>query len=100
MRYDKRVNLRRGVHIPAKLIASRDAPLRDCVVLDISELGARLGLDDAQDTPEEFTVLLAPQGRPYRRCRVVWRTDNQMGVIFDKDISSHTYLDKIPFAQG
>lgn len=79
MLVEKRNYPRRQVHIPAKVTFAPDAPPRDCVVLDISEMGARLGLDGAQDAPEEFTIVLSPSGRPYRRCRVVWRTEAEMG---------------------
>jgi hypothetical protein len=81
--------LRRAVHIPAKLIAAEDAPQCDCVVLDISENGARIGIEAARGMPDEFTVVFTPRGSPYRRCRVVWRADTQVGVEFDKAVTSH-----------
>jgi hypothetical protein len=74
---------RRQVHIPAKLVVSPRGPLRDCMILNISDAGARLEMPTTQDLPEEFTMLLAPRGHATRRCRVVWRTDGQMGVMFE-----------------
>lgn len=90
---DNRQYLRRAVHIPAKLIVDGDAPELDCVVLDISEGGARIGVEAAKEMPEKFTVVFTPRGSPYRRCRVVWRADSQVGVAFDKAVTSHIGAD-------
>jgi hypothetical protein len=63
---------------------------RNCVVIDISETGARVGVDAAQDIPDQFTILFATGDRPFRRCYVIWRKDAQLGVRFDPTITSHT----------
>jgi hypothetical protein len=83
--------MRRPIQIPAKMATNSGAPLRDCIVLDISEDGARLGIEAAQAPPDEFTIVFAPGGCPYRRCRVLWRSETQLGVRFDKKYTSHTY---------
>jgi PilZ domain len=93
---EKRRLPRRLVHIPAKFATSDSAPLRDCIVVDISDYGARLELDNPNDVPERFTVVMGPNGGPYRRCRVVWRANNQMGVEFDRDSSSHACQEGAP----
>jgi hypothetical protein len=95
MRYDKRDFVRRTFPIPAMLAVAPDAQLRKCMVLDISESGARLGIDGAGDLPDEFTIILGPGGRPFRRCRVVWRADTQVAVRFDRNRSSHTNADTL-----
>jgi hypothetical protein len=89
MLIERRNQPRRPVEIPAKLTTGEGSPLRDCVVTDISELGAKLWTDAAQDAPDDFTIAFAPRG-PYRRCHVVWRTDGQMGVLFASDSPSHS----------
>jgi hypothetical protein len=93
---DRRLHARRIVHIPAKLMAGTESPLRDCVLVDISEYGARLEIEAAQDTPDNFTILLAPGHGPFRQCHVVWRGDGQLGVAFDKSHSSQVFPEPPP----
>jgi hypothetical protein len=71
------------VELPAKVIAEGGSPLCDCIMLDISDSGAKLRIDDPERLPEDFTIALAPRG-PYRRCHIVWRTDSQVGVEFNR----------------
>jgi hypothetical protein len=84
MHVENRKQIRRPLEIPAKLSADGGAPPRDCVVIDISDYGARLRIDTPQDTPNDFTIVLAPRG-PFRRCHVVWRAAGHVGVIFHRD---------------
>jgi hypothetical protein len=51
-----------------------------CVVLDVSETGARLNLGDTQALPEQFVIALTPDLR--RWCRVKWRKNEELGVEF------------------
>lgn len=59
-------------------------PMRDCIMRDISVSGAKLGIMTTTPNaiPNEFTLLLSPDGRVRHRCRVAWRTDENMGVEF------------------
>jgi hypothetical protein len=47
-----------------------------CIICDISARGARLTVGARRETPDEFTLTLR------RRCRVVRRSDGQIGVEF------------------
>ncbi len=85
---ENRKSVRRQVYIRAKLIGRDQTTPLDCAVLDISEGGARLGVRAAQDVPQEFTLVLGANGHPYRRCRVVWRKDAHVGVVFDRTLAS------------
>jgi hypothetical protein len=95
MRFDNRRHVRRPIQIPAKMVTDSGAPLHDCMVLDISESGARLGIEATQAPPDKFTIVFTPTGQPYRRCRVLWRSGCQLGVLFDKKHSSHTYPESV-----
>jgi hypothetical protein len=95
MRFDNRRHIRRPIQIPAKITTESGATLHDCVVLDISEDGARLGIEAAQVAPDEFKIVFTPGGCPYRGCRVLWRSETQLGVLFDKKCSSHTYAESV-----
>jgi len=59
-------------------------PLRGCIVSDVSETGARLDVEQPQSVPEQFNLLLSGRGGIYRRCRIVWRSQDQVGVRFEK----------------
>ena len=52
----------------------------ECVVLDISETGARLRPTDVKSVPEKFR-LRGPDGTK-RLCEVVWRDSQKIGVRF------------------
>ena len=53
-----------------------------CVLWDMSETGARLSAARSNFLPGGFTLLLTKDRRSQRHCRVVWRTDGQLGVQF------------------
>lgn len=51
-----------------------------CVVLDISDYGARLVPANILTCPNKFSLKVGD--RPARDCKVVWRRKTQMGVKF------------------
>lgn len=61
-----------GAHIP-------------CVLWDLSEGGARLAAPHTGELPPAFKLLLSRDGSSQRLCRVVWRSDKQLGVQFIQD---------------
>jgi len=57
----------------------------ECLIIDMSETGARLQPADPLDIemlPERFEVLVLKTGER-RRVRVAWRGEMDMGVAFD-----------------
>jgi hypothetical protein len=57
--------------------------VRDCVVRDISNLGARLSLISTAYIPDKF-ALTFDAGHTLRPCRTAWRTGAQIGVEFQE----------------
>jgi hypothetical protein len=55
-----------------------------CIVLDISESGARMLLDDSYNLPGQFEIRLAAEGL-HRGARLVWHTGNEAGIAFTAD---------------
>jgi hypothetical protein len=57
-----------------------------CEISDISDGGARLRplMCTPKTLPDTFTLLLSACGRVRRRCRVIWRTDQELGVKFQE----------------
>jgi len=72
--------------IPRTLVSKRaeiaaGQSLRACVVCDISSLGARLTLANNAPIPGIFDLTF-DAARTLRKCRVAWRSEDQVGVEF------------------
>ncbi len=77
---------------PAGLYHPDGKPICGCVLRDISDYGARLRIGEnatAQDTPIPPTFILAisKSGNVFRRCELIWRTDDEVGVKFSRSAS-------------
>ena len=57
---------------------------RDCMMIDVSQTGARLLIEGSLEglDLEEFLLLLSSTGLAYRRCRLVRVAGDQIGVEF------------------
>jgi hypothetical protein len=86
-RAELRKRPRRHFHYSARIVIDEKGTLRACQISDISETGARLVLENVSDLPDQFMLLLTPNGEARRRCRVVWRDGAAIGVAFpDADL--------------
>jgi hypothetical protein len=70
---------RRRILKSGTIILGKEAHL-PCLVRNLSEAGARLEVQATFEIPSAF--LLGMPGRPPRTCKVIWRTDRQLGVHF------------------
>jgi hypothetical protein len=59
-----------------------------CVLSDISEAGARIDVEDSKKIPDHFFLLLSGNGKARRACHVIWRKPQQIGVHFERKLSS------------
>ena len=84
MMLDRRRAPRRQCRLPCKVIPSDGSAVRDAMVVDISDFGACVAVEDAASMPDEFALTFSPTGFPLRRCRMSWRTDNRIGVEFSE----------------
>jgi hypothetical protein len=53
----------------------------ECTVRNLSEIGACLMVESPVGIPDEFDLVLDREKVP-RRCHVVWRSANKIGVAF------------------
>jgi hypothetical protein len=83
MSSNRRKSVRRALGYGAKIVAPDGSWGRDCRVVDVSNDGARLAIDAPADLPRDFMLALSERGRA-RRCRVVWTTDGEIGVKFER----------------
>lgn len=81
---EKRKNIRRAIRYTARIGLGDGSPLQGCMVSDVSETGARLDVEHPEALPEAFTLVLSGRGGIHRQCRVMWRTEDQIGVRFVK----------------
>jgi hypothetical protein len=84
-RTDLRKTRRRHFDYGAKIQKDKDSPAVACAISDISISGARLNLKDDVELPDNFFLLLTPNGAARRRCRLVWRDGLMVGVKFPKN---------------
>ena len=70
--------------IDATVISIDGTLKRPCMVIDISHSGAKIGLCDENSRFDlaEFFLLMSTRGAVHRRCRIVRRYGNEIGVIF------------------
>jgi hypothetical protein len=78
---DRRNSVRRRVEYAGSI--QRHRGRQDlCVIWDVSDKGARLVVPSAKDLPEKFILTIRPDGQKRYYCRVMWRTECQVGVSF------------------
>jgi hypothetical protein len=79
---EQRCQPREQVHIAAKINVG--GSLRECLILDISDSGARVAVEAPKDIPDRTAICMTKRGFPIHRCRVIWRSDCEIGVKFDE----------------
>jgi len=79
----ERRNPRHQTRRVATVSFGADKPPVPCVILDISDGGARLAVEHPlADLPEHFTLNLFKDGSVSRGCEVVWTDTKFVGVRF------------------
>jgi hypothetical protein len=79
---ENRKAIRRRVLKSATIEFDRGA--HSCAVRDLSDTGANLDVPHALAIPYEFTLTMETD-QP-RRCRVIWRKENRLGVAFAEQV--------------
>jgi hypothetical protein len=83
-RKSERVDFERGIDV--YIMGIDGTWRRNCVMVDVSQTGARLSIDGSLEGLDlkEFFLLLSSTGLAYRRCRIVRVAGDQIGVEFLK----------------
>src|ERR1700684_1846111 len=97
---NKRKALRRPVRYTA-WVALEDkqlhgCQLHGCVLSDVSETGARIDIDETEMIADHFTLFLSSNGSARRKCKVVWRKPNQIGVTFEYRLNEAEHATLVP----
>jgi hypothetical protein len=84
MTVDRRASPRKALGREAFACRDDGKPIGACQLSDVSATGARLAVTPRvlANLPEEFILVLAKQAKVLRRCRVVWRGADEVGVRF------------------
>jgi hypothetical protein len=78
---DRRKHRRTVINRIAKFRTDVGSLPRDCMITDISRLGARLFVDGVE-VPDQFHLIIGGEQDEDRECRVVWRLGGEIGVTF------------------
>jgi hypothetical protein len=72
---------RRRTNQPAWVTVDGGFATRQCTILDISEGGARLRVDDPHFVKPQFQLKL-DRTSPGRPCKIAWKKDDVIGIKF------------------
>ena len=89
LRSERRQRFRVSVTYPAMIYAGNNMALHPCTVLDISQRGGRIKLDDDGPLPDDFILLFTKTGNVRRNCRLIWRQGAYLGVEFFARFDHH-----------
>lgn len=78
---NRRAHPRREVRIDGKLILAEGARTLDCVILDLSEGGARVSVSVEMDLPEKVYLWQSDTDTVFD-CEVRWREARYIGLRF------------------
>jgi len=84
LRKHRRVELSYG----ARVLSPEADLICDCAILDVSQGGARIAVLAAEMVPDEFLLAFSASSDVSRRCKVAWRRDEEIGVIFAKAVDT------------
>jgi hypothetical protein len=79
---EQRKKPRRLFKYNAKIVAGKGKPQLNCLVVDVSEGGARICLARDVEVPAIFTLLLTRDGGARRFCQTLRRDGMVLGVRF------------------
>ena len=82
MSAERRRAARQDMRWEALILNSDGSVVDRCVMVNISDTGARLILPSVENVPDCFELVLSRKGEVRRRCEVTWRREKSIGVRF------------------
>jgi hypothetical protein len=87
MSQQKRSSRRRTLSYPAHIMSVDHVLVSKCRVQDISDQGMKIVVEFPEVVPDEFILLFTgPRGGVMRVCKIVRRTDDGVGVTYDREV--------------
>ncbi len=88
MARERRDHIRVEWQSRATIQGSNDKRNRRCIVKDLSDGGAKIAGIAAIDVPDDFVLRFGRGPAGLRRCKVVWRSADALGVEFSDEQTS------------
>jgi PilZ domain len=82
MIFRTRQDARNIINRPAWISVGNALPLLQCTLIDLSESGAKLVLQNTDSIPKTFCLWLSRRGHLRHSCQLVWNYQNIIGVQF------------------
>jgi hypothetical protein len=70
------------INRPAWISIDNALPLLQCTLIDLSDSGAKLELQNTDGIPTTFCLWLSRRGHLRHSCKLVWNYQNTIGVKF------------------
>lgn len=78
----KKRETRKSLQRPAWVVLDGSFASRPCTVLDMSDTGAKLHVDDLEPAHTKLRLAFSRDVRSGRACEVAWRRGKTLGVKF------------------
>ncbi|WP_068312429.1 PilZ domain-containing protein [Polycladidibacter hongkongensis] len=78
---ERRQSQRKRTLKEGRIVFGDNSVVYDCIVRDLSAIGAKLKMESTQGIPEEFQLFLV-HTRQKVKVETRWRTANELGVEF------------------
>jgi len=78
---EHRKSPRRRTYKVARIAFQGERAQNHCLVRDLSDTGACLGIENPIGIPDSFNLVF-DSGEPSRMCQVIWRNKKQIGIAF------------------
>ena len=85
---------------PGIIVLERGHPDLKCVITDLSIGGAKLSGIAVENIPNEFGLRLTTSKGSVKRCRVMWRREQQVGIQFAEPFATLAKLIEATQSQG
>jgi PilZ domain len=73
---------RKSVQQSAWIVLEGGFAARPCTVIDLSDSGAKIRVDDPSSVNSKLRLSFSRDGRKGRSCEVAWRRGNTLGLKF------------------
>ncbi|HUI95085.1 MAG TPA: PilZ domain-containing protein [Xanthobacteraceae bacterium] len=88
MSYVYRKHRRVELDYMARILSLTAEPICDCALCDVSQAGARIAVLAVDMVPDEFILRFSVSSDVSRRCKVMWRKEDEIGVAFLKTVDA------------
>lgn len=79
-REERRWSVRKGLQMSGKIVHKHSRRALSCIILNLSTTGAKVRTANMLGCPDEFELQMT--GQRSRECKVVWRSQDTLGVKF------------------